>query len=186
MAIIEGKTLANIVKAEIVTEEGSPQTFEFDTADTANLEPSLSEGEENVLRIKNKILAINRTEDIAYGYEIQLDDNTLIPEVLALIDGGSLRYETPEDDTTSVVGYDAPVSGQTVDRTLFTLNLYTEEKDADGETINYAKISFVHCKGKPVSWTLEDGEFFVPSFNVESRPAKGETPFTLDFMDTLA
>lgn len=183
MALNEGKALVNIVRAEIVTEETDPKTFAFDTAEEAKLEPAVSEGEENILRVKNRIVATNRTEDIAYGYEIDLSDNVLIPEILEVVDGGALRYDDVETDL--VVGYDAPVSGQTVSRQLFTINLYTEEKDADGETLKYAKLSFLHCKGKPVGWELKDGEFFVPQFKVSSRPKKGEKPYTLDFVDTL-
>jgi len=183
MSLIQGMALVNIVKAQIVTEEETPVTFEFETANDASVDPEVDEGEEQILRVKNKIIATNKTEDIAYGYELVLTDNTLIPEVLAIVDGGSLRFD--EVETEQVLGYDGPVSGLTVSRTLFTLNLFTEEKDADGDTLQYAKLSFMHCKGKPVSWALKDGEFFVPEFTITARPKTGEKAITVDFMDTL-
>jgi hypothetical protein len=183
MPLLEGMTLVNIVRTEIVTEETTPQTYVFETADEASVEPHVSEGQENILRVKNQILAIDRTEDIVVGYDLTFKDNTLIPELLALIDGGTLTYDDVETD--KVVKYEGPESGKTVSRTKFTLNVYTEEKDESGDTVKYAKFIFKHCKGKPVEFTLKDGEFYVPELKAESRSKSGEKPVTIEFLDTL-
>jgi len=252
MALTEGKSLVNIVRAEIVTEETTPITITFDTAQEASVEPFVSEGEENIQRVKNKILAVNRTEDIVVGYDTTLINNTLIAEALAIIDGGTLSYslvtlaealgtgddtevvfnfnETPISiqaiyvdgvETTDftavggaitmdtapasgiavtgdctyavstfetgaeVVGYNAPIAGTAVARKLFTLNLFTEEKDIDGETLKYAKFSFAHNKGTPVKYSIKDGEFFVPEFTAKARPKSGESPLSINYLDTL-
>ena len=60
------KPIVNIVRTEIVTEEDVPKTYRFDTASEATYAAVVSEGKETVLRVKNEIKAINRTEDIKY------------------------------------------------------------------------------------------------------------------------
>lgn len=183
MAEIEEKALANIVRAEIVTEEDVPKTYRFDTADEADVKAKIDKGRDKILRVKNRILARNRTEDIVTGYEINFKNNTLSPELLALIDGGTLEMDS--ETPTKIVGYDAPASGQVVNRTPFTLNVYTEEKDTDGSTVEYARFIFKHCKGKPVDFKFKDGDFFVPDMKAESAPKKDESPIEIDFLNTL-
>lgn len=181
--LTQGLPLVNIVLAEVITEDTVPETWYFDTAQEANIDPNLSEGEENVLRIKNKILATNRTEDIVVGYDTTLSANTLLPELFAIVDGGKLVYDSV--DTDKVVSYDAPLAGIPVKRKSFTLNLYTEEKDIDGETLQYVKFGFKNCKGRPVAFSLEDGEFFVPEMIIRSRPKACEKPIEIEFLDEL-
>lgn len=185
MALLVGKALVNIVRARITTEETTPVIHNFETASEAKVEPEVSEGQETPLRVKNTIHAIDRTEDIVMGYNTTLKDNVFHPEVFALIDGGALRYETPGDDLTPVVGYDAPAAGQAVARTKFTLDLFTEEKDSSGDVIGYAQFTFAHCKGKPMGFEVVDGSFQVPELMMNSRPANGESPVAIEFLDAL-
>ncbi|WP_039282119.1 hypothetical protein [Clostridium massiliodielmoense] len=169
----EGKVLVNIFKA-VVKNEDTGEKFEFDTASEAEIKPDLSKGKEDILRIKNRVQAINRTEDIVIGYEIKLKDNTFNPNVLALIEGGKF-------DGTK---YIAPIIGETVSNTPYTLILYTEEKDYD-ETVGYAKFTFRHNRGKAVTYKVKDGKFHVPEFVSKSRPHRGETPVDIEFIKSL-
>lgn len=178
---VKGMPIVNIVRTEIVTEELEPKAFAFDTASEAGIEPKISAGEEKLLRVKNKILASNNTEDIVTGYELNLKDSTLNAETMCLVDGGTLI----KNELGEIIGYEGAESGKVVNRTAFTLNVYTEEKDADGETIKYIKFSYKHCKGKPVGFSLKDGEFFVPELKATSRPKTGEKPVKIEFLDEL-
>lgn len=180
---LEGKAIVNIVRAEIVTEETVPKTYVWTTASKAGLEPTISEGEENILRVKNRILATNRTEDILLGFDLTFSDNVFIGEVMALVDGGVATYD--DVDEKKLIKYESPVAGIVVDRQLFTLNIYTEEKDIDGNAKGYVKFIFRHCKGKPVKYEIEDGVFMAPEVNVVSRPKTGESPASLEFLDEL-
>ena len=83
---------------------------------------------------------MNRLEDITIGYDITLTSVTAQPKVLALVDGGEW------DDTTDK--YAAPPVGSPVERTPFTLKIYTEDKDINGDTKGYVCFSFLHCKGQ--------------------------------------
>lgn len=182
--IIKEFPIANIARVEVITEEETPKTYVLDdVASEAEAVAYLSEGEEEELRIKNTIKAQNNTEDIVLGYDIMLLSATLVPEILALVDGGKLVYD--ETDTDKVIAYDAPVIGKAVDRTPFTTNIYTEEKDGDGSTKSYIMFSYRNCKGEPVNYELEEGEFFVPELNIKSRSKLGQSPVGLRFLEEL-
>lgn len=176
--------LANIVRVEIVTEEDVPKEYRLtDVATEADITAFVSPGQEQELRVKNVIKAQNNTEDIVKGYNTRLLSATFIAEILALIDGGTVRYDDVEP--TKIVGYDAPPVGSTVERTPFTAKIYTAEKDADGSDKSYVCFNYLHCKGTPVNYSLVDGQFFAPELNFKSRPKKGERPVTIDFLDEL-
>ncbi len=183
MSELQGMPLVNITRVEIVTEETTPKTYIWQTADKAKVTPEVSKGKETTLRIKNTIYANDRTEDIVTGYNLEFQDSMFIPEVFAIVDGGTVRYD--ETDTTKVVGYDAPEIGKVVQRILFTLNVYTEEKDQSGAVVKYAKFGYKHCKGKPAEYDIEDGKFMVSKLKMESRPKAGEKPVSIDFLDKL-
>lgn len=166
--------IANIALAEIINET-TGEAFIFDTAEKADAKPDLSKGKEDILRVKNRIIAMNRTDDICIGYNIKLTDNTFSPELMALIDGGVATEN----------GYEGPEVGKVVNKAPYTLNLYSEEKDYDSSTLRYAKFSFKHNKGTPVEFQFEDGKFYVPEFESTSRPKKGEKPVYITFVDEL-
>lgn len=170
--------LANIARVEIVTEETVPKEYRLtDVATDAEVIAYISQGDEKALRVKNVIKAQNNTEDIVMGYDIKLVSATMIPEILALIDGGTWTPLTKK--------YAAPAIGTPVERTPFTMNVYTEEKDGDGSTISYVKFIYKNCKGKPVNYSLKDGEFFVPEMNAKSRPKLGESPVNFEILEEL-
>lgn len=176
--------LANIVRVEIETEEETPEQYRLtDVASEAEVTAFISEGEEKELRVKNNIKAQNNTEDIVKGYDIRLVSATMVPEILALVDGGTIKYD--DTDPNKIVGYDAPVVGETVKRTPFTAKIYTAEKDVDGSDVSYVCFNYLHCKGTPVNYSLVDGEFFAPELTFKSRPKMGEGPVNIDFLDEL-
>lgn len=171
---IQGMPIANIALAEIINENNG-QSYYFDTSEKADAKPDLSKGKEDILRVKNRIIAMNRTEDICIGYNVKLTDNTFPPELMCLVDGGTM--------TSS--GYEGPEIGVAVNKTPFILNLYSEEKDYDSSTIQYVKFSFKHNKGTPVEFKFEDGKFYVPEFESTSRPKKGEKPVYVEYVSSL-
>lgn len=170
--------LANIARVEIITEETEPKIYRLtDVYTDAESIAYLSQGEEKSLRVKNTIKAQNKTEDIVMGYDTKFISATMIPEILALVDGGTWDPLAKK--------YSAPPVGAPVERTPFTLNVYTEEKDVDGSTVSYVKFVYLHSKGTPVNYIFKDGEFFVPEFTVKSRPKIGESPVEFEILDEL-
>lgn len=178
MATVKEYALANIARVDIETEEKTPVIYSLtDVASEAEVTAYISEGQEQELRVKNTIKAQNKTQDIVMGYDIRLVSATMIPEILALIDGGTWDEINKK--------YSAPVIGTPVERTKFTMHIYTEEKDADGSTKSYVKFSYLHCEGLPTNYSLQDGEFFVPELTAKSRPKMGESPVSFEILDEL-
>lgn len=178
---LEERVLANIVRAEITEEADGGTTYVFSTSSEASIKPFVSEGTEKIHRVKNTILASLRYEDILLGYEINLVNNTFCPELLALIDGGTVEY----DESGNFASYSAPVVGTVTERKNLTISLYTEELDCDGETLEYIKFTFKHAKGKPVEYSIKDGEFFVPELTLRSRAKTGESSVAVEALTEL-
>lgn len=169
-----GKTLVNVIRC-VITNEKTGNSFDIgDTASEIDVDPILSQGKRDILRVKNKILAINQTEDICIGYTLKLTDNTFNLDVMQLVDGGSV----------SGSNYTSIPAGQVVDKDLFTLDIYTEEKDYS-KTTGYTKFTFKHCKGKVPKWKIKDGDFVVPEFTAESVPFRGEKTVEIESVTTL-
>lgn len=172
--------IANIERVDIITEETTPRVFSFDTASDASAEAQVSAGAETELRIKNRILAQNITEDIVKGFNINLTDSVFSPEVFALVDGGA---STVSDDDFKK--YTAPTAGEVVNRTKCSLAVYASEKDYDGNALSYTAFIFPHASGSPTSVSLKDGEFYAPSYTLKSRPSKGQSPMTVVALPSL-
>lgn len=172
--------IANIERVDIITEESTPRVFSFDTASDASAEAQISAGAETELRIKNRILAQNITEDIVKGFNINLTDSVFSPEVFALVDGGASTVSG--DDFKK---YTAPTAGEVVNRTKCSLAVYASEKDYDGNALSYTAFIFPHASGSPTSVSLKDGEFYAPSYTLKSRPSKGQSPMTVVALPSL-
>ena len=187
--LASGLALCNIVRVKIETEETQAKTHVIDTAQSASVEPALSEGVDEELRVKNRILAQNRTEDILKGCDIKLTDVLWTPEVFSLIDGGTATYVTSPAGEGQKVGdflsYAAPVAGAVANRTRFTLTVYTQENDIDGDPKGYLAVSFPNCKGSPVASSFEDGTFMASEYTIKSRPKTGQSPYSYTRMKDL-
>ncbi len=173
--VAESMPIANIVLGEIINETTN-ESYIFDTAEKADIKPDLSKGKEDILRVKDRIIAINRTLDICIGYTTQLTDNTFNLATIALVDGGTIGTDG---------NYQGAEVGKVAVRTPYTLNLYSEEKDYDSSTTRYVKFSFMHNLGTPVEYKLEDGKFYVPELSSTSRPKKGEKPVYITYVTAL-
>lgn len=174
--------IANVARVEIVTEEETPRTYRVTTASEAKVEAFVSEGEEKELRKGNRLLAQLKTEDLIKGYDVTLTDLTMNPEVYAIIDGG---VSTADAEGRAFQRYTGPRVGEVLSRMPFTLNMYTEEKDGDGETKGYLKLSCMHCKGTPASIEIKDGDFCAPEYTMKSRPKIGEAPLSIEYLTEL-
>lgn len=175
--LLTGFNIANVERVRIVTEETTPKTYMFRTMTSFDAEPYVNEGEEVTQRVKNTIMGRIKTDDLLEGYDISCEDERLIPQVLALVDGG-----TYDDEEQS---YAAPAIGTEVVRTPFTLDLYTSDRGGDGEVKNYLQWTFPHCKGKPVKIAGKDNEFTKQAYDIASRPGDGDSPFTVKVVDAL-
>lgn len=177
ITLLTGFNVANVEGVKIVTEETTAKTYHYKTMTKFEAEPHVEEGEETVQRVKNTVMGRIKTEDMVTGYDLTCEDERLIHEVLALIDGGTYSESTEK--------YSAPVIGSEVQRTAFTLYLYTSNRGNDGEIEDYLEWKFPHCKGTPVKLGSEDKNFHKQEYKIQSRPATGASPFEVMAVDTL-
>lgn len=171
MSLLTGGNIANIERIRIVKEDDTAKTFVFETATSCAYNAAVSAGNEVEQRVKNQIYGLLKTEDLVKGYDLELEDQRLLIEVLALVDGGTLTG-TGEEWTK----YASPVAGSPVSREKFSVELYTSDRDTDGEAIAYHCWKFVGCKGSPVSGSMTDGNFATQKYSIKSRPPKGVSP----------
>ena len=190
--------LANIVRVDFITEEETPVTHKLtDVATEAKVEAFISAGAENELRVKNVIKAQNNTEDIVKGYNTTLTAATLIPEILALVDGGVATLETDATITSEI-----PTGAIDEDNKVYTLSkanvvagtvsIVVDEGAAitddtgdlsDGGTINYIAGTFTLFAAPQTSITVTyDYALAEGIFDKYEAPAIGtpvaRTPFT--------
>lgn len=173
--------IANIARIDILIEQNTPTVYTLTTASEASIETNVSTGSDTELRVKNQILAQNVTEDIVKGYNINLKDVELAPDVFALVDGGT-SYPKSNGDLSL---YTSPVAGEVITRNKFWMYVYTEQKDYDGGTLGYTAWIFPHCVGSPASVSFRDGEFFAPSYTIKSKPSKGGMPLKIVNLPSL-
>lgn len=178
-ALQSGMAIVGIEAACIKTAD---KYYLIRTASEASIKGTVDSGENKPLRKGNRLLARHKTDDLITGYEIELTDLLVYPEVVALIDGGTVTC-TEEGAFASYAG---PVTGEEVLRTGFTLELYCANKDTGNNVLSYQKLTFAGCRGKSVvEWSLKEGEFFAPKYTIESMPAVGESPMTMELVQSL-
>lgn len=178
MPAINQHALSDVSMIEIVVGE---DTYTFDTADEVTIEEVLDEGEEQTLKIKGRLYANRAADDTVLGNDITCKDNLMSPELLQIMQGGTLNV----DDSGNFVSYAAPATGATDNRVKFTTNIYTAEVSTDGDTGRYLKVTYPDCYGSSVPLTFQDGVYFTNSYTIKSRPAKGSSPYSVEFVDEL-
>ena len=143
------------------TSKSSGKKFTIKTAQKVELEPVMSEGEESILRNASNILAIVRTDDLLYGYDLTFTDNSFDPELAGLIAG----YKVTGQDTTLKI--ETPMGDEGVVAKPFKMEIYVANYDGDSIE-NYIKVTLNKCYGKFINMSLGD-EFYAPEFNVKAR-----------------
>lgn len=151
------------------------------TGQSAELEPVVSEGEEKVARSDTHILAIVRTADLLYGYDLKLVDNTFDVNAAALIEGGAVK----KDPEGNVIGYDSAMLADGATMKTFRATIYVANYAGDS-IVNYVKLTLNKCTG--IAPTIKVGDdFFAPEFEIKAREAtKAGLPVkNLEYVDAL-
>lgn len=157
----------------------TPVSCTITTAESCELEPVVSEGAEEVARTEDKILAIVRTPDLLYGYDVTFVDNTFEPSVTSLI-GGLTVTEGDGDATVST-----PMMSEGATMKPFKLEMYVANYEGDSIK-NYVKITLNNCSGKAPKFSVGK-EFYAPEFEIKAREAtKAKLPIkTISYVDEL-
>lgn len=185
MAEVIKKSKAEIatIDCSLVTIETTDGEFGFDTANKIAVEPQLEEEEAVRLVIKGILRAQKPKTTTVTGNQITLTDNVFNPELVLILQGGTIKYDLTE--TSKIVGYTPPVAGSSDKGKVFKLNAYSAQYDASGQIVQYEKITYPNCQGVPVAFGSEDGAFRVPEYVINSAPNTGEAPYEISYVSAL-
>lgn len=175
LKVLDEQTLANIAMLEFEQSDATGNIYRTNKCDELSYSAVVSDGAETILRVKNEILAVNKFEDIQYGSDLSFKQVIFNVDMLAAIDGGTVTEEG---------GYEPPAVGTAVERKEWDISTYQEVKSG-AQKGKYCKTTYKKCKGKPVSYSQKDGEFVAPQYTTSSRPASGELPYTIEYVETL-
>ena len=145
------------------------------------------------LIIKGKLKAQKPMQSVITGHQITLHDNVFNPELVKVLQGGTILYWQDANHTTTgetetnygVAKYTPPVVGSDDKGVVFTLNSYSAIYNAAGIITGYEKTMYPNCTGVPVAFNTEDGSFRTPEYTINSAPNTGEAPYDIDYIAAL-
>ena len=167
----------------LVTIETDDGEFGFDTSNKVAVEPQIEEEAAVKLVVKGILRAQKPATKTLTGNEITLTDNVFNPELVLVLQGGTIKYDST--DKTKIVGYTPPVAGSSDKGKIFKLNCYSAQYDAAGQIVQYEKITYPNCQGTPVAFGSEDGAFRAPEYTISSAPKTGEAPYDISYVANL-
>lgn len=150
-----------------------------DTANKIAVEPQTDTVDAIKLVKLGRLLAQKLATTTITGHQITLTDNVFIPELVKILQGGTLT------GTGASMVYTPPVAGSGERGEVFELDAYSAEYDASGQIVKYEKITYPNCQGTPVSINTEDDVFRVPEYTINSAPKSGEAPYKISYVEQL-
>ena len=179
------KSKAEIATIDVclVTIETTDGEFGFDTANQIEVEPQIEEEDAVKLVVKGILRAQKPKTSTLTGNEIILTDNVFNPELVLILQGGTIKYDQVE--LTKIIGYTPPVAGSSDKGEVFKLHAYSAQYDASGQIVQYEKISYPNCQGIPIAFGSEDGAFRAPEYTINSAPKSNEAPYDIDYVVEL-
>ena len=171
------------IDCSLITIETVDGEFGFETANKIEVEPQTEEKEAVKLMIKGKLKAQKKKTVTITGHEITLTDNVFNLELVMVLQGGLIEYDSVE--TSKIVSYTPPGVGSGEHGKVFKLNAYTAQYNAAGNIVRYEKITYPNCTGVPVAFGSEDDVFRAPEYTIQSAPSESEAPYKITYVDTL-
>lgn len=194
MATKKGNEVATIDVAMVTCKaKGASDEIALTTSTEVGLSVQSETTDAVKLIVKGVLIAQKREQVTITGNTITLTDNVFNAELVKILQGGTIKYWTSEDQTTEgdedkgcgVSSYTPPVAGSKEEVAEFDLNIYTAIYDAAGLITGYEKCAYPHCKGVPVSFSAKDDEFRAPQYTINSAPSNGEPPYKITYVKTL-
>ena len=184
MTISKGTEIPTIdVNLVTIQAQGSENELVLDTASKIAVSVQTETVDAVKLVIKGVLKAQKPETMTITGNEITLTDNVFTPELVKILQGGTITYDSGEPK--KITGYKPPVAGSSEKGQVFTLNAYSAQYDASGQIVQYEKISYPNCQGRPVALTSEDGVFRVTDYTIISAPKTGEAPYEISYISAL-
>lgn len=171
----------NLVTVQEADTESATE-YILDTASEISVEPQIEEEDAVKLIVKGRLVAQKPQTSTLTGNQITLTDNVFTPELVQLLQGGTI---TTDPSSKKITGYKPPAAGATDTGKVFTLNAYSAQYNAAGQIVQYEKISYPNCKGVPIAFGATDGEFRTNEYTINSAPDTGESPYEITYVSTL-
>ena len=176
-----------------VTPASSGIEIGLQTASKLAVNPQTETQDAVKLVVKGALLAQKPAETTITGNTLVLTDNVFIPELVKILQGGTIKYWTDEGKTTEgaedkgfgVSRYTPPVAGSREKGELFVSKAYSAIYNSAGVVTGYECISYPNCQGIPVSFSSEDGVFRAPEYTINSAPDKGQAPYEITYLKEL-
>lgn len=168
--------------ALVVIRTGDDNTgteWAVDTANQIQVEPQTSTTDAIQLVKLGKLLAQKPQTTTITGHKITLTDNVFTPEIVKILQGGSITGEG------ATLVYTPPVAGSGEKGEVFEMDCYSAEYDASGQIVKYEKITYPNCQGTPVTINTEDDVFRIPEYVINSAPKTGEAPYKISYVEEL-
>lgn len=185
MAIKRGTEIPTIDVALVTvqTYDSDADELVFDTSNQIQVQVETETTDKVTLIVKGRLISQKPQETTVTGNTITLTDNVLNPELLVILQGGTIKYDSV--DTTKVIGYTPEPAGSKKKGKLFKLNAYSAIYNAAGIIIGYERITYPNCTGVPIAFGSQDNTFRAPEYTINSAPANGEAPYDIDIVDSL-
>lgn len=181
MAATRGHEIPTIdVSLVTITVAGQEDEIMLNTANQVAVTPQITTTEAIKLIIKNRLIAQKPQQDTLTGNQIVLTDNVFNPELVTILQGGTVTYDST--DTTKLIGYAPPVAGSTDRGEIFVLNIYSAVYDEAGIIVEYEKVSWPNCRGVPFSPSAQDDTFRISEFTINSAPSTNQSPYTVSYV----
>lgn len=173
--------------------ETASDSYILDTASKIAVEPQIETEEAVKLIIKGKLKAQKSEVSTITGNQITITDNVFAPEVVKVLQGGTIKYWTSEahiseGDTPTEYGvssYTPPTVGSGTKGEVFKLHAFSAQYDASGQIVQYEKITYPNCQGVPIAFSSDDGAFRAPEYTINSAPKKTEAPYEIHYVSEL-
>lgn len=144
--------------------------------------------------VKGVLIAQKPATTTVTGNAITLTDNVFNPDLVKILQGGTIYYWQDAEQTVKgttetaygIAGYKPPVIGDMTDKgQIFELALYSAIYNAAGIITGYEKCIYPNCQGQPVSFSSEDNTFRAPEYTINSAPDSGESPYEIEYVKAL-
>ena len=169
-----------VVRTGVVDGDDTNATeIAVDTANKVGVEPQTETTDAIKLVKLGRLIAQKLATTTITGHQITLTDNVFIPELVKILQGGTV------EGTGDTLTYTPPVAGSIDKGQVFELDCYSAQYDASGQIVRYEKITYPNCQGTPVAMSSEDDVFRVPEYTINSAPKEGEAPYKISYVKTL-
>lgn len=169
-----------VVRTGVVDGDDTNATeIAVDTANKVGVEPQTETTDAIKLVKLGRLIAQKPATTTITGHQITLTDNVFIPELVKILQGGTV------EGTGDTLIYTPPVAGSPDKGQVFELDCYSAQYDASGQIVRYEKITYPNCQGTPVAMSSEDDVFRVPEYTINSAPKEGEPPYKISYVKIL-